>query len=37
VVTIHTSDGRQLNKQDYPKRDPRNPLTDQKVEEKFEA
>jgi 2-methylcitrate dehydratase len=38
VVTIHTTDGRRLSKQlDYPKGDPRNPLTDQEVEEKFEA
>ena len=38
VVTIHTTDGRELSKQlDYPKGDPRNPLTDQEVEEKFEA
>jgi 2-methylcitrate dehydratase len=38
IVTIHTSDGRQLSKQlDYPKGDPRNPLTDREVEEKFEA
>jgi 2-methylcitrate dehydratase len=38
VVTIHTTDGRELTKQlDYPKGDPRNPLTDQEVEEKFEA
>jgi 2-methylcitrate dehydratase len=38
VVTIHTSDGRELSRQlDYPKGDPRNPLTDQEIEEKFEA
>jgi 2-methylcitrate dehydratase len=38
VVTIHATDGRELRKQlDYPKGDPRNPLTDQEVEEKFEA
>jgi 2-methylcitrate dehydratase len=38
IVTIHTTDGRQLSKQlDYPKGDPRNPLTDREVEEKFEA
>ena len=38
VVTIHTSNGRELNKQlDFPKGDPRNPLTDKEVEEKFEA
>ncbi len=38
VVTIQTTDGRELSKQlDYPKGDPRNPLTDKEVEEKFEA
>ena len=38
VVTIHTSDGHEFCKQlDYPKGDPRNPLTDNEVEEKFEA
>ena len=38
IVTIHTSDGRELSQQlDYPKGDPRNPLTDREVEEKFEA
>jgi 2-methylcitrate dehydratase len=38
VVTIHTTDGRALTKQlDYPKGDPRNPLSDREVEEKFEA
>jgi 2-methylcitrate dehydratase len=38
VVTIHTTDGREFSKQlDYPKGDPRNPLTDKEVEEKFEA
>jgi 2-methylcitrate dehydratase len=37
-VTIHTTDGREFTKQlDYPKGDPRNPLTDQEVEEKFDA
>ena len=37
-VTIHTADGRALERQlDYPKGDPRNPLTDREVEEKFEA
>ena len=36
LVIIQTSDGREFNKQlDYPKGDPRNPLTDQEVEEKF--
>jgi 2-methylcitrate dehydratase len=38
VVTIHTADGRQLVKQlDFPKGDPRNPLTDREIEEKFAA
>src|SRR5215472_12223397 len=38
VVTIHTTDGREFSEQlDYPKGDPRNPLTDNEVEEKFEA
>ena len=38
VVTIQTTDGRELSKQlDYPKGDQRNPLTDKEVEEKFEA
>jgi len=38
VVTIHTADGRQHARQlDYPKGDPRNPLTDAEIEEKFEA
>jgi 2-methylcitrate dehydratase len=38
VVTIHTTDGRELTKQlDYPKGDPRNPLTDAEIEEKFDA
>ena len=38
VVHIYTSDGRSFTKQlDYPKGDPRNPLTDQEVEEKFAA
>ncbi len=38
IVTIKTTDGRALTKQvDYPKGDPRNPLTDQEVEEKFDA
>jgi 2-methylcitrate dehydratase len=37
-VTIKTRDGRELDKQlDYPKGDPRNPLTDGEVEEKFDA
>jgi 2-methylcitrate dehydratase len=38
VVTIHTADGREFTRQlDYPKGDPRNPLSDREVEEKFEA
>ena len=38
VVRIHTIDGREFTTQlDYPKGDPRNPLTDKEVEEKFEA
>jgi 2-methylcitrate dehydratase len=38
IVHIDTRDGRSFNKQlDYPKGDPRNPLTDQEVEEKFAA
>jgi len=38
VVNITTLDGRTLSKQlDYPKGDPRNPLTDQEIEEKFAA
>ena len=38
IVNIHTTDGRTLSKQlDYPKGDPRNPLTDQEIEEKFAA
>src|SRR5271169_5411930 len=38
VATIQTSDGREFSKQlDYPKGDPRNPLTDKEVEEKFET
>jgi len=38
VVTIRTTDGRELTKQiDYPKGDPRNPLTDAEIEEKFDA
>jgi len=36
IVNISTTDGRSFSKQlDYPKGDPRNPLTDQEVEEKF--
>ncbi len=38
IVNITTTDGRSFTKQlDYPKGDPRNPLTDQEVEEKFAA
>ncbi|HMD97879.1 MAG TPA: MmgE/PrpD family protein [Terriglobia bacterium] len=38
IVTIRTTDSRELTRQlDYPKGDPRNPLTDREVEEKFEA
>jgi 2-methylcitrate dehydratase len=38
IVTIFTSDGRQLMRQlDYPKGDPRNPLSDREIEEKFDA
>jgi 2-methylcitrate dehydratase len=38
VATITTTDGREFSEQlDYPKGDPRNPLTDTEVEEKFEA
>ena len=38
IVTVKTTDGRELTKQlDYPKGDPRNPLTDKEIEEKFDA
>jgi 2-methylcitrate dehydratase len=38
IVTIETKDGRRFTKQlDYPKGDPRNPLSDQEIEEKFSA
>jgi 2-methylcitrate dehydratase len=38
IVHIDTTDGRTYSKQlDYPKGDPRNPLTDQEIEEKFAA
>jgi 2-methylcitrate dehydratase len=38
LVRINTTDGRSFNKQlDFPKGDPRNPLTDLEVEEKFAA
>ena len=38
IVNITTTDGRNFTKQlDYPKGDPRNPLSDGEVEEKFAA
>ena len=38
IVNITTKDGRTLTRQlDYPKGDPRNPLTDTEIEEKFAA
>src|SRR3954471_12582392 len=38
IVKITTNDGRSFEKQlDYPKGDPRNPLTDLEIEEKFES
>jgi 2-methylcitrate dehydratase len=38
IVTITTSGDEELSEQlDYPKGDPRNPLTDQEIEEKFDA
>ncbi len=38
IVDIMSTDGRAFTKQlDYPKGDPRNPLTDQELEEKFAA
>ena len=38
IVNMTTTDGRTFSKQlDFPKGDPRNPLTDQEVEEKFGA
>jgi len=38
VVMIRTTDGKEFTEQlDYPKGDPRNPLTDQEIEEKFSA
>jgi 2-methylcitrate dehydratase len=37
-VTIATTDGRELSHQlDYPKGDPRNPMTDEEIGEKFDA
>ena len=38
IVTITTTDGQEYTKQlDYPKGDPRNPLTDAEIEEKFDT
>ncbi len=38
IVTIHTTNGEHHTRQvDYPKGDPRNPLTDAEIEEKFDA
>ncbi len=38
IVRLTTTDGRAFDQQlDYPKGDPRNPLTDEEIEEKFEA
>jgi 2-methylcitrate dehydratase len=38
VVTIRTTEGKEFARQlDYPKGDPRNPLTDHEIEEKFAA
>ena len=38
IVNITTKDGRSFSKQlDYPKGDPRNPLSDAEIEEKFRA
>ncbi len=38
IVTIRTNNGREFTKQlDYPKGDPRNPLSDREIEEKFDA
>jgi 2-methylcitrate dehydratase len=38
IVTIATTGGDELTEQlDYPKGDPRNPLTEQEIEEKFDA
>jgi 2-methylcitrate dehydratase len=38
IVTVKTTDGREFTRQlDYPKGDPRNPLTDREIEEKFDA
>ncbi len=38
IVDITTTDGREFSEQlDYPKGDPRNPLTDAEIEQKFDA
>jgi 2-methylcitrate dehydratase len=38
IVTIRTTDGREFTKQlDYPKGDPRNPLSDREIEVKFDT
>jgi 2-methylcitrate dehydratase len=38
IVTIRTTSGEEHTRQvDYPRGDPRNPLTDREVEEKFES
>lgn len=38
VVTIRTTSGQEVSRQlDFPKGDPRNPLTDTEIEEKFDA
>jgi len=38
AVTIRTTDGREFSKElDYPKGDPRNPLDDREVEQKFDS
>ena len=38
IVTVSTTDGREFTEQlDYPKGDPRNPLTDAEIEAKFDA
>ncbi len=38
AATIETTDGRALSKElDYPKGDPRNPLSDEEIEQKFDA
>jgi 2-methylcitrate dehydratase len=38
AVTVTTTDGQEFHRElDYPKGDPRNPLTDAEVEEKFDA